>query len=162
VAGTCIVILSSGSIFVESIANRLRQQMQTSDFRIINSRQADTLEQVVAAQPALVIAEAADSRLEQVCPLNSLLAALPKLTILRLDPYQDRMQVVTSEHRPSRVLSGLISTIQSAVDQGSGASTTTSGMDAWAKAAKGAPSEQVSPVFTPRSMKAHNAREDVL
>ena len=113
--GPCIVILSSGSVFVESIARRLRQQMQAGDFRTINSQQGDTLEQIIAAQPALVIADAADSRLEQVCPLNSLLAALPKLTVIRLDPQQDRLQIVTSEHRPSRGMSGLIGIIHSAI-----------------------------------------------
>jgi hypothetical protein len=110
-----IVILSSGSVFVESIASRLRQQLAASKFQTIDSRQADALQQVIAAQPALVIAEAADNRLEQVCPLNSLLAALPKLTVIRLDAQQERMQVVTSEHRPSSGMNGLIAVIQSAV-----------------------------------------------
>jgi hypothetical protein len=115
VSGPCIVILSSGSVFAESIASRLRQQLAASNLHTINSRQADTLQQVIAAQPVLVIAEKADNRLEQVCPLNSLLAAFPKLTVIRLDAQQERMQVVTSEHRSSSGMSGLMTAIQSAV-----------------------------------------------
>lgn len=111
----CIVILSSGSVFVESIAGHLRQQLQASDFRTISSRQADALAQIVAAQPALVIADAADSWLEQVCPLISLLAAFPKLTVIRLDPQQVGMQVVTSEQRASGGMSGLVRTIQAVI-----------------------------------------------
>lgn len=112
-SGTSVIILSSGSVFVEGIASRLRQQLKASNVQTIDSRQADTLEQVVAAQPAIVISEATDIKLEQACPLNSLLAALPKLTVIRLDPQQEHMQVVTSEHRPSGGMSGLIKTIQS-------------------------------------------------
>jgi hypothetical protein len=115
VSGSCIVILSSGSVFVESIASRLRQQMPARKLQTIDSRQADTLLRVITAQPELVIAEASDSRLEQVCPLNSLLAAFPKLTVLLLDMQQERMQVVTSEYRPSSGMSGLVAAIQSAV-----------------------------------------------
>jgi hypothetical protein len=115
VSGTCIVILSSGSVFVEGIASSLRQQMQASDLRTIDSGRADTLAQVVSAQPALVIADAADSRLEQVCPLNGLLAAFPALTVIRLDLQQERMQVITSEYRLSGGMSGLVGTIQSVV-----------------------------------------------
>jgi len=115
VSGTCIIILSSGSVFVESVARSLRRQMQTSDFRTINSRRADTLAQVVAAQPALVIADAADRWVEQVCSLSDLLAAFPQLTVIRLDPLQERMQVITSEHRPSQGVNGLVRIIQSVV-----------------------------------------------
>ena len=110
-----IVILSSGSVFVESIASRLRQQLMASKLQTIDSRHADALQQVIVAQPALVIAEAADNQLEQVCPLNSLLAAFPKLTVIRLDAQHERMQVVSSEHRSSSGMSGLIAIIQSAI-----------------------------------------------
>jgi hypothetical protein len=108
------VILSSGSVFVEGIASRLRQQLKSNTVCTVDSRQADALEQVVAAQPAIIIAEATDTYMEQVCPLNSLLAALPQLTVIRLDLQQEQMQVVTSEQRPSGGMSGLIQTIRSA------------------------------------------------
>jgi hypothetical protein len=102
-------------MFVEGIASGLRRQLPASELRTINSRGADTLAQVVAARPALVITDAADDRLEQVCPLSGLLAAFPKLTVIRLDPQQERMQVITSEYRLSGEISGLIRTIQSVI-----------------------------------------------
>lgn len=110
-----IVILSNGSVFVEGIASRLRQFMRASDLRTIDSRQPDPLGQLVATRPALVIAEATDSRLEQICPLDSLLAALPKVTVIRLDSKENRMQVVTSVHRRTGGTGGLIRTIQAAL-----------------------------------------------
>jgi hypothetical protein len=102
-------------VFVEGIASRLRQHMRASDLCTIDSRQADALGQLVATRPALVIAEGDDSRLEQVCPLNSLLAALPKVTVIRLDAKENRMQVVTSVHRRTGGTGGLIRTIQAAL-----------------------------------------------
>jgi hypothetical protein len=117
VSGTRVVILSSGSVFVESIASRLRQQLKANNVQTIDSRQADVLERVVAAQPAIVIAETTDVKLEQPCAMSGLLAALPKLTVIRLDPQQEHMQVVTSEQRPAGGMSGLIRAIQSARGQ---------------------------------------------
>lgn len=113
-SGTSVVILSSGTVFVEGIASRLRQQFKAGNVQTIDSRQANVLQQVVAAQPAIVIAEATDLHMDQACPLDNLLAAFPKLTVVRLDPQHEQMQVVTSEQRPSGGMSGLIQTIRSA------------------------------------------------
>lgn len=116
-SATNVVILSSGSVFVESIASRLRQQLKASAVHTVDSRQANALEQVVAAHPTIVIAETTNLRLEEASPLNRLLTALPNLTVIRLDSQEEHMHIVTSEQRPSGGMNGLIRTIQSARSQ---------------------------------------------
>lgn len=96
---TPVVILSSRSIFAEGVASQLRQHLDELSIEVVDIREPDALERVVATQPAAVILDASDAALSNCDWLNQLLNTLPKLKLLRLDPLQDQMQVVTSEHR---------------------------------------------------------------
>jgi len=113
-----VVILSTRSLFVEGVAKRLKRQLPEEHMQVVDARQADALEQVVAARPTIVILDATDAEATRNCPLSKMLNALPKLKVIRLDPQKDQIQVVVSEQRAVEQVSDLIEVIKSsAVDQ---------------------------------------------
>ena len=76
---TCVVILSSYLLFAEGIVSRLRQYLCSADLEIVDPRQPDAIEQIVAAQPSVVILDSRDSGVTRFCPLSQLLRSLPEL-----------------------------------------------------------------------------------
>jgi DNA-binding NarL/FixJ family response regulator len=108
-----VVILSGRSLFTEGIASRLRQDEARVEVVTVDSRQPNALAGVIAAQPTAVIFDATDPESTQHCSLDTLLEALPGLKVLRLDPQQQQVQVVTSEQRKASEVSDLIAVIES-------------------------------------------------
>jgi DNA-binding NarL/FixJ family response regulator len=108
---TRIVILSSRSLFTEGIASRLRQHAEQFEVHHVDSRQADALDQVVSVQPATVIIDASDEEVSQRCSIGAMVDALPSVKIIRLDPQQEHVQVVTSEQRQAGEVRDLIDLI---------------------------------------------------
>jgi hypothetical protein len=106
-----VVILSSQSIFAEGVAASLQQKLATESLFIVDAHQPDALEQVLAKRPTCVILEATDAEVAKCCPLTELLDALPSLAIIRLDPEQDRIQVVTSQQHRAIHMSDLVEVI---------------------------------------------------
>jgi hypothetical protein len=100
VALTRVVILSGRSIFAEGVANRLRQNMDELEIKVVDSREPGALEGLVATRPSTVIFDATDAEITEGDWLTRLLMALPMLQIVSIDPLQDKIQVVTSEQRP--------------------------------------------------------------
>ena len=113
-AQTRVVICSSRSLFGEGIASRLRQHLGAHELQIVDARQTDALARVIAARPSAVILDATDEEVARRCPLSDLLSALPSLTVIRLDPQQKQVQVVTSEQRAANEASDLIDILNSA------------------------------------------------
>ena len=107
-----VVILSGHSLFTQGIASRLRQHSERLEIQIIDPHHADVSEQVVAAQPSAVIIDASDPDAEMYCSIGELLVALPSLKIIRLDPQQPQVQVVTSEQRTAGEVRDLIDLIE--------------------------------------------------
>lgn len=112
VAQTRVVILSSRSIFAEGVAARLRHHLNTDEIRVVDAQQPDAMQSLIALQPTQVILEAADETVARHCPLESLLSALPDLRVIRLDPQQEYIQVVTSQQRTIGQISDLMDVIQ--------------------------------------------------
>jgi DNA-binding NarL/FixJ family response regulator len=109
---TRVVILSGRSLFVEGVASRLRQHIEHIDLFNVDSRRADALEQIVAVQPAAVILDATDPDVGEHCSLGRMLQAMPRLRVVRLDPQQQQVQLVTSEQRMAGDVSALIDFIE--------------------------------------------------
>lgn len=107
-----VVILSGRSLFAEGVASRLRQHGDHIDLHNVDYREPDALAQVVAIQPSTIILDATDPDVDQQCPLGAVLDALPSLKVLRLDPAQNLIQVVTSEQRQAAEVNDLISLIE--------------------------------------------------
>jgi hypothetical protein len=106
-----VAILSSQSIFAEGVVASLRQQFDDQTLLIVDARQANSLQRVLVAHPSSVILDASDALVAECCPLDRLFDALPSLTVIRLDPKQDWMQVVTSHPHHASHMSDLLKII---------------------------------------------------
>ncbi len=104
--------LSQHSLFVEGVASRLRQHLSEGEVQTLDARQPQCLERLIAAQPSTVILDATDHELEALCPLGTLLDALPWLQVIRLDPRQEHIQVVSSEQRAVTGVQDLVSVLR--------------------------------------------------
>jgi DNA-binding NarL/FixJ family response regulator len=106
-----VVILSDQSLFTEGIASRLRDHMDQLEMVVIDPRGTDVIEQMALFQPSSVIMDASDSEVTNLCPLNDILMAVPEVKVLRLDPQQDQIQVVTSEQKVAGKVQDLVDVI---------------------------------------------------
>ena len=109
---TKVVILSGRSIFAEGVANRLRQNLDELEIKVIDIRELEALEGVVAIRPSTVIFDATDAEITDGDWLSRLLTALPMLQIVSIDPLKDQIQVVTSEQRPMGQVHQLVDIIR--------------------------------------------------
>jgi hypothetical protein len=99
-----VVVLSSHTLFAEGVSSRLQTRAETLSLSIVDARSSTALEQIIALEPHAVIVDASDWETGFHCPINQLLASLPALKIIRLDPEQSGFQVVTSaQHIASEV-----------------------------------------------------------
>jgi DNA-binding NarL/FixJ family response regulator len=108
-----VVIVSRHSLFAEGVASSLRQQLSEGEIQTIDARAPGCLERLIAAQPSTVILDATDQELEALCPLTKLLNALPSLQVIRLDPQQEQIQVVSSEQRAVAGVHELVKVLKS-------------------------------------------------
>jgi len=109
----CIVILSSHLLFAEGVASRIREYLQNVEIEIVDPRQSDARAQITAARPSVVIWDDSDPGVSRHLSLSQLLRALPRCKVIRLDPQQEQIQVVTSEQRPAVQVSDLVEAITS-------------------------------------------------
>ncbi len=109
---TRVVILSGHSLFAEGVANRLRQYLQQVELEIVDPRQPDVMLQVAAARPSIVILDMTDTVVTRFCSLSKLLRSLPALKVIRLDPQQEQIQIVTSEQRSAVEVHDLVEVIE--------------------------------------------------
>lgn len=77
----------------------------------INVRDRGSLQAVIEADPAVVILDSTDEDVAQLCPLGALLNALPTLKVVRLNPENDQVQVVTSQWRQAGQVHDLVELI---------------------------------------------------
>jgi hypothetical protein len=109
---TRVVILSGHSLFAEGVASRLKKHLDQLDLQVVDINEDDVLSKIVSLKPATVILEALDSETSNTIPLSKLLKSLPEITVIRLDPHQSQVQVVTSEERMLAEVKDLIEVIQ--------------------------------------------------
>lgn len=109
---TRVVILSGHSLFAEGVASRLKKHLDRLDLQVVDIADQDVLSKIVSLNPATVILDAMDADTSTAIPLSALLKALPEVTVIRLDPQQSQVQVVTSEERMLGEVKDLIEVIQ--------------------------------------------------
>ena len=91
-----MVILSGKSLFAEGIASRLRQFPQRVDVSILDPLEGDPISRVGRDHPAAVIIDGSEPKTDTYCSLCELLFNNPGLKVIRLDPEQSVVQIVTS------------------------------------------------------------------
>jgi hypothetical protein len=96
----CVVILSNRSLFSQGVVSRLPGR-------------EDVVEQITDSQPTAVILDASDTAVAQLCPLSVLLSTAPGAKVVRLNPYNDQIQVITSEQRVAEHVHDLVEVISS-------------------------------------------------
>lgn len=106
-----VVFLSSGSLLLEGVANRLRERADRVQLELLDPRMPDALSRLDHLRPALVILDAADPWVIEKCPLTRLLSDLPGTRIIELDSQAQQARVVTSELHAARDVSDLADVI---------------------------------------------------
>ena len=107
-----VAVLSLRSLFAKGAAARLRQLPEIYEIRELDPRDPDVLQEISELAPEAVIIDASDDELAERIPLSQLMSARPKLTIIRLDPQSDQIQVVTSERRQAGTMDDLVDAIR--------------------------------------------------
>jgi hypothetical protein len=106
-----VVILSGKSLFAEGIASRLKEFPQRVEISILDPREGDTISRVGRDHPAAVIIDASEPKTDTYCLLCELLINNPGLKVIRLDPEQSVVQIVTSTHLKASDVSDLVELI---------------------------------------------------
>ena len=90
----------------------MKKHLDRLDLQVVDINEDDVLSKVVSLKPATVIVDAMDKGTSQLLPLSQLLKVLPGVTVIRLDPQQTQVQVVTSEERMLGEVKDLIDVIE--------------------------------------------------
>lgn len=109
---TPVVILSSQSLLTEGVAASLRQVLGGQTLQVFDPQSAEALTQIIAARPEIVILEGNPASARPDCKLEALVSALPAVTIVRLDPDHNQVQVVTSYSRQLTQVRDLLDVIR--------------------------------------------------
>ncbi len=78
----------------------------------MNPRQSEAMAQIITARPAIVILDITDSEVARFCPLSQLLLTLPEAKVIRVNPQQEQIQVVTSEQHSAVEVRDMIAVIE--------------------------------------------------
>jgi DNA-binding NarL/FixJ family response regulator len=106
-----VVVLSSHTLFAEGVTSRLQLRDEALNLSVIDARSSDAMDQIITVVPDAVIVDASDKEAGLNCPINELLAAVPALKIIRLDPEQSGFQVVTSAQHIAHEVDDLLEVI---------------------------------------------------
>lgn len=109
-----VVILSTRSLFALGVVKRLQQYLDKVQLTTIDPRQQDAMNQIIAAHPQALILDMTDPVAVKFCSLSTLFGALPAVKIIRLDPFQKQMQVVSSVQHPAHAVQDIASVITAA------------------------------------------------
>ncbi len=106
-----IVVLSTQTLFAEGLLANLRQKSEKYQLQTLDAQLPDVMAQLAAYQPSLVLLDATDAGVNDRCLLAGLVTTLPALIIIRLDPQQGQLQVVTSQLRTITRMSDMVAVI---------------------------------------------------
>jgi DNA-binding NarL/FixJ family response regulator len=115
VAQISVVILSGRSLFTEGLASRLREHTEQFIVQHVDSRYDDALDRVIASRPSTIILDTTDEDSNRRL-MGAMVDALPSVKIIRVDPQQPYVQVVTSEQRQAADVRHLIALIAETVE----------------------------------------------
>ncbi|TFH37612.1 MAG: hypothetical protein E4G99_02165 [Anaerolineales bacterium] len=91
-----VVVLSSHTLYAEGVTSRLQLRSEALKLSVVDARSKTALNQIITLEPQALIMDASDKEAGLNCPTDELLASLPTLKIIRLDPELAGFQVVSS------------------------------------------------------------------
>ena len=106
-----VVVLSSHTLFTEGITSRLQAHDEALHLCVVDSRSSNALDEILALAPQAVIVDTSDPEASLNCPINQLLAKIPELKIIRLDPELSGFQVVKSARHTASEVDDLVEAI---------------------------------------------------
>lgn len=106
-----VVVLTSHTLYAEGVTSRLQARADSLDLNIVDARNSTAMEEIINLAPQAVIVDVSDTEASLNCPINQLLASLPKLKIIRLDPEQAGFQLVTSAQHVAHEVEDLLEVI---------------------------------------------------
>jgi hypothetical protein len=108
---TRIAIVSGQSLYAEGLASKLSNHLDKVDLQLIDANTQDVLEILRTSMPSVVILDDSDPDIDNLCPIANMLIHLPGLTVVRLDPREMRVNVVTSQERSIQRIDDLVNFI---------------------------------------------------
>ena len=94
-----VLVLMGNSLFAKGVFNRMRQFLNESELRIVDSYLPDALQQVIEAHPSVLILDDGDPEVLKNFSLDLLMASVPDLKLIRLDPQSPHIQVIHWEQQ---------------------------------------------------------------
>ena len=92
-----VLVLMGNSLFAKGVFNRMRQYLNESELRIVDSYLPDALQQVIEAHPSVLILDDGDPEVLKNFSLDLVMASVPDLKLIRLDPRSPHIQVIDWE-----------------------------------------------------------------
>jgi hypothetical protein len=106
-----VVVISGRSLFAEGMASSLCRSADSLQIEVLDPREPQVLDRIAELAPATVILDTRDTTLAENSIVTALLDVLPDLRIIRLDPKNDRIQIVIAKHRKAANIDELIELI---------------------------------------------------
>ena len=95
--GARVLVLVGSSLFARGVFNRMKQYLDESELRIVDNYLPDALQQVIEAHPSVLILDVGDPEVLKNFSLDLLMASVPDLKLIRLDPQSPNTQVIQWE-----------------------------------------------------------------
>jgi len=89
-----VLVLMGNSLFAKGVFNRLRLYLEESELHIVDPCLPDALQQVIDAHPSVLILDEGDPQVLKNFSLDILMASVPDLKLIRLNPRSPHIQVI--------------------------------------------------------------------
>jgi hypothetical protein len=95
-----IVMIAGQSLLVQGMASRLPNKAEGFDLQVLNPEDEDWKGQLIQAKPNVVVMDALDPHIRDICPLTDIIWDLPGVTIMLLNSEFSEIQVINSNRIP--------------------------------------------------------------
>ena len=89
-----VVILMGKSLFAEGLVSRLQQKLEAAELQLIDTRQPDAFEQILAIQPSAVIVDETDPEVSNHFLTEKFMDKFSSLKVIRVNPQSTGVKIV--------------------------------------------------------------------
>ena len=90
-------MIAGQSLLVQGMASRLPGYAEEYDLRILHPDHENWMEELLEAEPSVLVMDAQDPQARKVCPLVELMWKKPNLTVMLLSSEHSDLQVISSK-----------------------------------------------------------------
>ncbi len=95
-----IAMIAGQSLLVQGMANRLPGNNEGYDLKVINPQEEDWKQELTEVSPHVIVLDAKDPHIQQICPLTDLIWSMPDTTVMLLNSEFSELQVISSRRFP--------------------------------------------------------------